>query len=130
MITSHSQLILMDLNFFYQCVLIEDSLMKISDKGMTVPLKSLPSFRRRKDEPEHVYMNRVDRETTAIIKKDHFENKYKVDQITVAIWRNISAFKCFSDNAMFLQVSLDGKSLEDGSFQVKSRSKKDVQNKT
>ena len=78
-------------------------------------------------------MNRVDRETTAIIKKDHFENKYKVDQfdqIIVAIWLNISAFKCFSDNAMFLQVSLDGKSLEDGSFQVKSKSKKDVQNKT
>lgn len=44
-----------------------------------MPLKSLPSFRRRKDEPEHVYMDRVDRETKTIIKKEQFENKYKVD---------------------------------------------------
>ena len=52
--------------------------MKIKDRGMTKPLKPVPDFRKKKGESEDAFMNRVERETQAVIQRSRFEDKYKV----------------------------------------------------
>ena len=53
-------------------------MMKIREKGMTRTLKPVPDFRKKKGESEDAFMNRVERETQAVIQRSRFEDKFKV----------------------------------------------------
>ena len=48
------------------------------ERGMSRPLKPAPQFKQGKKETTKAFINRVERETQAVINKSRFEDKYDV----------------------------------------------------
>ena len=53
------------------------------ERGMSRPLKPAPTFKQHKKETHKNFMNRVERETQAVLNRSKFEDKFRVSQILI-----------------------------------------------